>query len=368
MESVLALLHTFASFIAVISIIVFVHEFGHFLMARLCGVKVDVFSIGFGREIFGYTAKSGTRWKFSVLPFGGYVKMFGDESAASTPDAAKLEQMSDADKKRSFHFKSLWQKALIVAGGPLFNFLLTIAIFTALIFTHGVVSSEPLVGKILKDSAAQEAGFKTGDRILKVNDAEISVFQDIPIALATNLGESVKIEILRDNRKMMLSVTPKVMEVKDALGNETQYPRIGIQSPQLKIEDLGLWGALRHATLRTYQICESTLKVLGQLVTGQRDAKQLKGPIGIAKMSGQATETGTGTFIWFIAMLSANLGLVNLLPVPLLDGGHLLYYAVEAVQGRPLAQKVQQIGFRIGYAALAMLMAFTILNDISGFF
>lgn len=368
MDHALQLLHTFASFIAVISIIVFVHEYGHFLMARLCGVKVDVFSIGFGREICGYAAKSGTRWKFSLLPFGGYVKMFGDNTAASTPDTEKMGQMSEAEQRISFHFKPLWQKAIIVAGGPLFNFLLTIAVFTILIFNNGVVSSEPTVGKILKDSAAQEAGLHVGDRILKVGGQEIDVFQDIPIALATNLGEEISLEVLRGKKHLTLQVKPQITEIPDALGNKTKYPRIGVQSPELKIEDLGFFGALKHATLRTYQVCEATLKVLGQLVTGQRDAKQLKGPIGIAKMSGQATETGMGTFVWFLAMLSANLGLVNLLPVPLLDGGHLLYYAVEAVQGRPVAQKIQQFGFRIGFAALAMLMAFTILNDISSLF
>ncbi len=368
MNHILPLLHTGLSFLAVISIIVFIHEYGHYLMARLCGVKVDVFAIGFGKELFGYTNKSGTRWKFCALPFGGYVKMFGDETAASSPDSEKLNTMSEADRQLSFHFKPLWQKAIIVAGGPLFNFLLTIGIFTFLIFNNGIVSSEPVVGTIIEKSAGEEAGFQKGDRILRVGEQEIEVFQDIPIAIATNLEEEIAIEILRDAHKMVLKVTPKFTEIPDALGNKIKHPRIGIQSPQLKIEDLGFFGALKHAVLRTYQICEATLKVLGQLVTGQRDAKQLKGPIGIAKMSGQATETGMGTFIWFLAMLSANLGLVNLLPVPLLDGGHLLYYAVEAAQGRPLAEKLQQIGFKIGFVVLGSLMAFTILNDVMGLF
>jgi regulator of sigma E protease len=368
MDSIFAFGHTVLSFLAVISVIVFIHEYGHFLMARWCGVRVDVFSIGFGKELFGFTAKTGTRWKFSLLPFGGYVKMFGDDTAASTPDTAKLEQMSAEERAVSFYFKPLWQKAIIVAGGPVFNFLLTIAVFTALIFTHGVVSSEPVIGKIMKDSAAQEAGLQVGDRILQVGAEEIEIFQDIPIAIATNLGEEIALKIQRNGKELTVKVRPKITEISDALGNMTQHPRIGIHSQELKIEDLGMLGALKHAVLRTYQICEATLKVLGQLVTGQRDASQLKGPIGIAKMSGQATESGSGTFIWFVAMLSANLGLINLLPVPLLDGGHLFYYAVEAVQGRPIAQKIQQFGFRIGFAMIAMLMAFTIINDITGLF
>jgi regulator of sigma E protease len=369
MEHIATLLHTLLSFLAVISIIVFIHEFGHYFVARLCGVKIDVFSIGFGKEIFGWTSKrSSTRWKLSALPLGGYVKMFGDESAASTPNIAKMEAMSEAEKRVSFHYKPLWQKALIVAAGPVFNFALTISIFTFLIFTYGVVSSEPVVGEVVKDSAAQESGLQTGDRILQVGDDEIENFQDITIAIASNLGDPVRITFRRAGKIRHLTVTPKITEIKDSLGNTVKHPRIGIGSQTLKVQDLGFGGALYHSALRTYQICTTTLKVLGQLVTGQRDTSQLKGPIGIAQMSGQATESGTGTFIWFIAMLSANLGLVNLLPVPLLDGGHLLYYAVEALQGRPLARKVQEIGFKIGFVLLASLMGFTILNDVIGLF
>ncbi len=367
-EHITHLIHTLLSFLAVISIVVFVHEFGHYIIARLCGVKVDVFSIGFGKELFGWNSKSGTRWKLCLLPFGGYVKMFGDETAASTPNFDKIDSMSEADRSISFYHKALWQKALIVFGGPLFNFILTISIFTALIFNYGVVSSEPIVGKILEQSAAEEAGFKIGDRIMQVGAAKIDSFQDIPIAIATNLGEPLAIEILRDGKTMSLSVTPKITEIDDSLGNKVKYPRIGIGSEQLSVKELGIGGAFYHASLRTYQICEATIRVLGQLITGQRDATQLKGPIGIAQMSGQATESGSGTFIWFIAMISANLGLVNLLPIPLLDGGHLMYYGFEAARGRPLAKKVQEFGFKIGFAVLGTLMAFTVLNDIVGLF
>jgi regulator of sigma E protease len=362
------LLHTILSFIAVMSIIVFVHEFGHYVMARLCGVRVEVFSIGFGKELFGWTTRSGTRWKFATLPLGGYVKMFGDASAASTPDNDALEKMSDADRKMSFHYQPLWRKSLIVAGGPLFNFLLTIAVFTFLVFQHGVASSEPVVGKVLENSAAAEAGLQIGDRFLKVNDQTVYVFQDIPLTISTNLGAPLTLTILRNEKTLILTVIPKILETKDTLGNVQKIPRIGVESPKLTLSKLGAWGALRYSVEKTYQICALTLRVIGQLITGQRDTDQLKGPLGIAKLSGQATQSGTGTFIWFIAMLSANLGLMNLLPIPMLDGGHLLYYLVEAVRGKPLAQNIQQFGFRIGIALLASLMVFTLFNDVMDLF
>lgn len=367
-EHIAGLMHTLLSFLAVISIIVFIHEFGHYFFARLCGVKVEVFSIGFGKEVFGWKSKSGTHWKFCALPFGGYVKMFGDETAASTPDFAKIDSMSEHDRKISFHYQPLWRKALIVFGGPFFNFVLTIAIFTALIFNNGLVSSEPVIGSVLEKSAAEEAGLKVDDRILAVGNEKIKEFQDIPIAIATNLGEPTTLTLLRDSKKIQVSITPKITEIADNLGNKVKHPRIGIASPKLSVKELGIFGALSHAVMRTYQICEATLKVLGQLITGQRDTAQMKGPIGIAQMSGQATESGSSTFIWFIAMLSANLGLVNLLPIPLLDGGHLMYYALEAVRGRPLAKKAQEFGFKIGFVILSALMIFTILNDVIGLF
>lgn len=369
MDQIYAFLHTLLSFLAVISIIVFVHEFGHYIVARLCGVRIEVFSIGFGKEIYGWTSrKTGTRWKISVLPLGGYVKMFGDASAASTPNAQKMEQMTEEERKISFHHQPLFRKTLIVAAGPIFNFLLTIAIFTSLVFTYGIVSSEPVVGSVLEGSAAEEAGLKVGDRFLKIDGVSIEKFQDIPTLIATNLGEPISVDLLRSQRVITLSITPKITEVKDTFGNKIKVARIGVSSPKLTIEDMGLGGAIATAVDQTWKICVATLKVLGQLITGHRDPAELKGPVGIAHMSGQATESGAGTFIWFIAMLSANLGLVNLLPIPMLDGGHLLYYAIEAIRGRPLAQKVQEIGFRIGTAALAMLMAFTLINDITGVF
>lgn len=358
------------SFIIIISVIVFIHEFGHYIVAKWCGVKVEAFSIGFGKEIFGWNDKSGTRWKISILPFGGYVKMFGDAGAASTADKDKLDEMSDEEKAQSFHCKPLWQKALVVAAGPAANFILTIAVFTFFIYTSGLTSSEPLVGEIIPDTPAQEAGLQPGDRILSVDGEPVEKFSDISTKISLNVGDSVALEILRGEEPLKLSITPMLYDDTDALGNAIKRPLIGFKSPELTHETMSFPAAIGEAANRTYEICMLTLTSIKQIVVGDRSATELKGPLGIAQLSGQVTQSGD-TFdenmrmiLWFIAMLSANLGLINLLPIPLLDGGHLLYYAVEGASGRPLAEKVQEYGFRIGFAMIMMLMAFTIYNDV----
>lgn len=365
LETLASFGHTLLSFILILSIIVFIHEFGHYIIARLCGVKIETFSIGFGREIFGWTDRAQTRWKFSLLPLGGYVKMYGDQTPASTPDNDKLEKMSEQEKQVSFYYKPLWKKSLIVFGGPLFNFLTTIAIFTYFVFTNGITSTEPVVGEVLPDSAALEAGLQAGDRITAVNDDPVEIFHDIPMAIVTNLGTEITIHIQREGEVRQVQLTPRIVEDVDAFGNTVEKPLIGIRSQELSYRDVGFFGAVEEAVKRTWHMCVSTLEVIGQLITVQRGPEQLKGPIGIAQMSGQAADAGTQSVLWFIALLSANLGLINLLPIPMLDGGHLLFYAIEAGRGgRPLAQKIQEFSFRIGFAMLATLMAFTIINDL----
>lgn len=365
MELIAILFHHFWSFVVVLSTIVFVHEFGHYIVAKWCGVRIEAFSIGFGKELFGFTDRSGTRWKFSILPFGGYVKMFGDSSEASTPDSGALEAMSEDDRKVTFHHKPLYRKAAIVAAGPVFNFILTIVVLTYFIMTSGLASIEPVIGSIKPDSPAEKAGLQLGDRVLQVNDMKVKRFNDIPYYITTNLEKPVTLKISRGDETLSVSMTPRMFEEDDGLGNKVQLPRIGIGSKDVLYEEVGLWVALRESVLRTYMICESTLRVMGQMITGQRNVDELKGPVGIAQLSGQATERDVHTVLWLIAMLSANLGLVNLLPIPMLDGGHLLFYTVEALRGRPLAERVQQWGFRVGTALLMMLMAFTLLNDLS---
>lgn len=352
------------AFIIVLSIIVFIHEYGHYIVAKLCGVKITAFSIGFGKELFGWNDKSGTRWKVSLLPLGGYVKMFGDSSAASTPDSDLLATMTQEEIKSAFHFKPLYKKAMIVAAGPIANFLLTIVIFIYFIMSNGLPSIDPVIGKIMPDSPALAAGLQTGDRIIKIDGNKVSSFNDISYQLSTNLGTPVLLDVEREKESIKITLTPKLTEDDDGLGNKITRPIIGIKSGEIKYDNVGFVSAVGESVRRTYMICESTLKVMGQMITGKRSAQDLKGPVGIAQLSGQAASKDTHTVLWLIAIISANLGLMNLLPIPVLDGGHLVYYTVEALQGRPLAQKIQEYGFRVGFALLAMLMAFTLFNDI----
>lgn len=364
MDYLLNFSHTAVSFIVIISIIVFIHEFGHYFVARLCGVKIEAFAIGFGKELFGWTDKAQTRWKVCVAPLGGYVKMFGDVSEASTPDNEALEKMTEEERRVSFHYKPLWQKGLIVAAGPAANFILAIAIFTGLIFTSGLDTTEPIIGKVMDDSAAEEAGLLPGDRIISVNGTEVDRFGEISPQIATNLGEPVTLKINRDGEVLTKELTPRMETQTDPLGNEVKRPLIGITSQKLVAEDVTLLQAIGASVARTYGMIELSLDFIGQMITGQRSADELRGPIGIAEMSGDATQQSFATIIWFMALLSVNLGFVNILPIPPLDGGHLLFYVLEGARGQPLAEQFQEWGYRAGFALILTLMAFTIYNDL----
>lgn len=358
------------SFMVIISVIVFVHEFGHYIVARMCGVRVEVFSIGFGREIWGFTAKNGTRWKLSILPFGGYVKMFGDAGAASTADEEVIQGMSETEKAVSFHHKPLWAKALVVAAGPFFNFLLTIGVFTYFIFTVGIASTEPVVGEVMKGSAAAKAGIKAGDRVISIDGKRMERFNDIPANIITNTGTEVTLLIERDGKEITRTLVPRMVEEKDMLGNASIRPLIGLKSTQITRESVGITQSVWEAIKSTYHMCTSSLKVLGQMITGERGVSELKGPVGIAKMSGQVTQSGETMsetlhmILWFIALLSANLGMVNLFPIPMLDGGHLMYYGIEAMRGKPVAERYMELGYRMGFVLLMTLMGFTLINDV----
>ncbi len=370
MEPIAHVLHYIISFALVISVIVFIHEFGHFIIARLCGVKVETFSIGFGRELVGRTDRHGTRWRISLWPVGGYVKMFGDAGAASTPDERQLNEMTPEEKAVSFHFKPLWAKAAVVVAGPASNFLLAIAVFTYFIFTVGISSTQPIVGEVMPDTPAATAGLKTGDRVLKVDAREMHDFNDIPDAIMTNLGTPVVLTIRRGEKTFTKSLTPISFADKDALGNAVKRPLLGIRSQQITYKDVTLPQAIALSTERTYDMCATSLRVLGQMITGKRSTEELKGPLGIAKLSGEVTSSGdtlgetVRMFLWFVALLSVNLGLVNLLPIPMLDGGHLAFYGLEALRGRPLAEKFQEYSFRFGFAVIACLMALSVFNDV----
>jgi len=362
------ILHTLFFFIIILSVIVFIHEFGHYIVAKWCGVKVEEFAIGFGKEIGGFNDRSGTRWKFCMLPLGGYVKMFGDATEASTNDADAMDEMSDADKALTFHHKPLWKKACIVFAGPAANFILTISIFTYFIFTNGLTTTAPVIGEVMPDTPAAASGLQSGDRVLSVDGEEVSFFREIPMMIAINVGEPVALKIERDGETLDFSITPALTEQEDALGNKIERPLIGFKSQQIKFEDMGFVSALGESTRQTYDITVLSLQYIGQVITGQRSAKELKGPVGIAQLSGQAAEKGFFTVLWFIAMLSANLGMVNLLPIPPLDGGHLMFYAIEGASRRTVAERFKEYSFRAGFALLMMLMAFTVYNDVRNLF
>ncbi len=360
-------LHYFASFILIISVIVFIHEYGHFWVARKCGVKIDAFSIGFGPELFGWTDKHGCRWQVAAFPLGGYVKMFGDISAASTPDKKKLEKLSKSEQKMAFHCKPLSNKAAIVAAGPAANFILAIFILTFFIMYYGKPQSSAEVGDVMKGSAAATLGLRSGDYITNLDGKEIKRFEDIREIATMNPGTPIDIIFVRDGRKIKEVITPKLSETKDIFGNKVRVGLIGITSSGVFYEKVGPSGAIIEAIKQTYSISKNTLVAIGQIITGKRSSSEISGILRIGKYSGQATEKGFSTVIWFMAVLSINLGLINLFPVPLLDGGHLMFYAIEAAKGRPLAERVQNFSFRIGFALLITLMIFATINDLRYF-
>ena len=370
------ILQNIFSFIAIISFIVFIHEFGHFFVARLCGVKIEVFAIGFGRELFGFNDKKNTRWKFCMIPLGGYVKMYGDKNGASTPDYENIANFSEAEKKQSFIFKNVYQKIAIVAAGPLANFILAITLFTILFRINGLSTVLPIVDEVLEKSAAFEVGLQKNDKILTINDKKINDFSDMQQIVATSAGQELQFEILRKNLAtqndlgeengeiLKLKITPKSQESVNIFGEKQRTGLLGISSKEVSHRDLNIFQAFCQANLESYRISVAILGAVGDLLTGKRELKELGGPIKIAKYSGKTVELGASVVIWFMAMISLNLGVMNLLPLPVLDGGHLLFYFFEAIFKRPLPQKIQQLGFQFGFAIIISLMIFTTYNDI----
>ncbi len=350
-------------FLGVMTFIVFFHELGHFMVARWCGVKVEAFSIGFGREIFGWHDKHGTRWKIAWLPLGGYVKFAGDENAASMPSA----EAAKADDDGNFHTKPLWARALIVAAGPVANFILAIVIFAATFMFIGVPVSEPVVDSVMPASAAAEAGIKPGDRIVAIGGEKINSFMDLRRIVSMNAGERLKVTVLRDGRKESFFVTPKVREVPDGLGGKVKVGMLGVShnvARDFRYERKGPIEALGLGVQHTWRIITGTVHFLKKLVVGQGDAGQLAGPLTIAQVTSKAASVSFMALVQLAAVLSVSIGFVNLLPIPMLDGGHLLYYLIEAVRGKPLGQSAQELGFKVGLALVLSLMVAATLNDV----
>ena len=350
-------------FLIVLTVLVFVHELGHYWVARRCGVRVEVFSIGFGPELFGWHDRAGTRWKFSAVPLGGYVKFFGDADAASMP-GAELPEMTPEEKTVSFHHKGLGQRSAIVAAGPIANFIFAVLLFAALFVFIGQPFTPPDVIAVVPDGAAERAGIKPGDRIAEINGERIERFEDIKRIILLNLDRPVAIAIQRDGRPVALTVSPTIVEEKDNLGNTIRIPMLGIRGGGAEFVRRGASEALKWAVVETYTQTVGTLRAVGQMIAGHRASDELGGPGRIAQMSGEAAKGGTGNLIYFMAVLSINLGLINLFPVPLLDGGHLLFYFFEGLRGRPLGPRAQEYGFRIGMVLVFSLMIFATWNDL----
>jgi regulator of sigma E protease len=358
-------------FLFVLTIVVFFHELGHFLIARWAGVKVLTFSLGFGPELAGFNDRHGTRWRISAVPLGGYVKFFGDDTEASTPSTEALANMTEEEKAGSFHHKKVGPRAAIVAAGPIANFLLAIVIFTCLFTFFGKPSTSARVDKVEANSAAATAGFEVGDIVLAIDGTKIESFSDMQRIVGTRAGEHLSFTVKRGDRTVQLEGTPELREVKDPFGNAHRQGVLGITrqtaAGDVVTERVDPATALWLGVKETWFVIDRTLAYIGGVFTGREAADQVGGPLRIAQISGQVATIGLAALIHLAAVLSISIGLLNLFPVPLLDGGHLLFYAVEAVRGRPLSERAQEMGFRIGLGLVLMLMVFATYNDILHF-
>jgi regulator of sigma E protease len=355
-------------FLFVLSIVVFFHELGHFLVARWCGIRILTFSIGFGPEICGFNDRHGTRWKLAAIPLGGYVKFFGDENAASVPDVNAIAAMDPKDREVSFFGKSLAQRAAVVAAGPIANFILAIVIFAGVFTIYGKQIASARVDTVQPASAAAKAGFQPGDLVISIDGSAIESFNDMQRIISTSAGEKLRIVIDRGGVTQTLNATPDLRELKDNFGNVHRMGVLGITRStapgDVKVRQVNPIAAIGMGAQETWFVIDRTLSYLGGIVTGRESADQLGGPIRIAQVSGQVATAGFVALMHLAAVLSVSIGMLNLFPIPLLDGGHLLFYGIEAVRGRPLSDRAQEIGFRVGLAIVRMLMIFATFNDI----
>jgi len=357
---------TVLAFVAVIGPLVFVHELGHYLVGRWCGVKAEAFSIGFGPELFAWVDKRGTRWRVAALPLGGYVRFKGDMNAASMTDPAWL-QMPAKERAESFPAKPLWQRAAIVAAGPAINFLFAILIIATFAFVHGESRTPAVAGVVEQGSAADAAGIQVGDRILSFNGRAMDTYTDMVMYTRIRPGEPVDVVIDRGGKRLEIQTRIGAVMEDDGFGQQYRVGRLGIGASDPVVERVGLLRAPVVAIERTGQIVRTMVETLGQIVTGGRSVKELGGPLKIAQVSGQAATLGLESFIFFAALISINLGFINLLPIPMLDGGHLLFYGIEAVQRRPVSAQAQEWAYRSGLAVLLAMMLLVTFNDLSSF-
>lgn len=356
-------------FLVILTVLVFVHEMGHYLLARYNGVRVEVFSIGFGPELVGWNDAHGTRWKISLIPLGGYVKMFGegDEPEVAEETAKRFRQrgMAVPGPQESFHNKTVGQRAAIVVAGPAANYAFAILIFAALFATIGQRVTTPVIGEVIAGSVAEKAGFKAGDTIASIDGEPIARFEQIINFVQLRPGVAMDFVVERDGKPVTINVTPMLEVTKDPFGNEHKVGRIGLKPDNLgKMVQHGPVAAVGYAVQETASMTWGSLTAIGQMIVGTRSSEELGGPVMIAKYSGDIWKLDVSAILWFMASLSISLGLINLFPVPMLDGGHLLFYAYEAARGRPLGARLQEYGFRIGLALVLGLLVFATWNDL----
>ena len=357
---------TILAFVLVIGPLVFIHEMGHYLVGRLFGVHAETFSIGFGQEIKGWTDKRGTRWKLAWMPLGGYVRFAGDMSPASTPTTEWLA-LPEAERNRTFQAKPVWQRALIVLAGPAINFLFALIVLGGFALAYGQSQTPPVAARIAAQSAAEKGGLLAGDRIISINDRAVATFDDVAQIVQYRPNELLDLGIERGGRQMNLAIAAGVRTERDRFGNEYKLGSLGILSAKPVVVPVSLLEAPGVAVKRVSQIVRTMVDTLGQVITGRRAVKELGGPLKIAQVSGEQITRGPEDFILFVALISINLGFINLLPVPMLDGGHLLFYAIEAVRRKPVGVVAQEWAFRSGLLMLLGLMVFVTFNDLSSF-
>ena len=354
-------------FLFVLSLVVFFHELGHFLVARWCGVQILVFSIGFGPEIVGFNDRYGTRWKISAIPLGGFVKFFGDDNVASVPGQSQAD-MDAEQRARSFMFQPVLKRIAIVVAGPFANFVLAVIIFACVFALYGKQTMSARVDTVQTGSAAAAAGFQPGDLVVAIDGHAVDSFSDMQRIVSTSAGETLNVTVEHDGVQRVLKATPALKEVKDNFGNVQRIGILGITrsmaAEDLKVHPVGPLQAAWMALQETWSVIDRTLNYIVGVLSGREAASQLGGPIRIAQMSGQVASFGFIPLIQLAAVLSVSIGLLNLFPIPLLDGGHLLFYVIEGVRGRPLSERAQEVGFRIGLAIVLMLMIFATFNDI----
>lgn len=359
------LLFSLAAFILMIGVLVVVHEGGHFLAGRLFNTKVDAFAFGFGRELFGWTDGKGVRWRVNALPFGGYVRFTGDMNEASQTDP-EVMKLPASERANLFAFKPLWQRAVIVAAGPIVNFLFAILVLAGFYAMLGHPTTPPVVAAVLPESAAARAGLQVGDRILEIDGTRIERFEDIVNIVIGGTGQPLTMRIARDaGPPLSLTLTPNMVETTDRFGNITRHPRLGIARGPQVVEEVGPLRALALGITNTGEIIGTIGRTLRQVVMGDRSIDDLGGPIRTGQVAGQQASLGLASFVAFMAFFSINLGFINLIPIPMLDGGHLLLYAVEALRRKPLGEKTQQWAFMSGFAALVSLMVVLTWNDLT---